>query len=184
MSQFGYLYIVREKKIMKKIGIIIGLITLLITGCENSNNNNNNSPLLGVWVTESCVQASDSNGSPINLWLKALYEFTTQGTIRFGLEEYTDSNCVTLSNVVDPAESQVPISFTDQGEVLLQEGINGGGLLIEMGTGAQFVSIDAFYTINSNVLCFSDAFTFEALTFSVSQSGTDAIDFNNCLTRP
>lgn len=169
---------------MKIIGIILSLTTLLIGGCENSNNDSSNSPLLGVWVTESCEQASDNTGAPVNVWLKSLYEFTDQGSIRVGREEYTESNCSTASNLVEPSEGQVPIKYTDQGQVLLQEGINGGSLFIEMGEGAQLVSLDAFYSINNGSLCFSDAFTFEALTFGISQSGTDAIDFSNCLTRP
>ena len=168
---------------MKSRSIIIGLVALLTTGC-NSDSNTNISPLLGIWVTESCAQASDSNGIPVNVWVKSLYEFTTYGTIRLGREEYTDSNCVTFSDVVAPAEAQIPITYTDQGQVLLQEGIAGGDLLIEMGEGAQFLSVKAFYTINNGSLCFSDAFTFEATTFGISQSGTDAIDFNNCLTMP
>lgn len=140
--------------------------------------------MLGIWITESCERASDSNGVLVNTWLKALYEFTAYGTIRIGHERYTDSNCSSPSDTMDPAEAQIPITFTDQGEVLLQEGVDGGGLLIEMGEGQQFVSIEAFYTINNDSLCFSDAFTFEALEFGISQTGTDAIDFENCLTMP
>jgi hypothetical protein len=166
---------------MKRRSIIFVIVALLTTGC-NSDNNTNSSPLLGIWITESCAQASDSNGMPVNVWVKALYEFTTFGTIRVGREVYTDSNCVTLSDTVDPAESQIPIRYADQGQVLLQEGITGGNLLIEMNDGAQLLSVEAFYTINNGALCFSDAFTFEATVFGISQSGTDAIDFNNCLT--
>jgi hypothetical protein len=162
--------------------ITVGIIGLLATGC-NDNNDTNSSPLLGVWVTESCEQASDDNGMFVNLWLKGLYEFTKYGTIREGYEEYTDSGCEILNDTVEPYEDTVPITYTDQGQVVLQEGINGDALLIEMGEGTELVSVDGFYTINSGSLCFSDAFTFEATVFGITQSGEEAIDFEHCLTK-
>jgi hypothetical protein len=162
--------------------ITIGIIGLLATGC-NGNNDTNSSPLLGVWVTESCEQASDSNGMFVNFWLKGLYEFTEHGTLLKGYEEYTDSSCEIPHDTVEPHEDTIPITYTDQGQVVLQEGINGGELVIEMGEGTGLVSVDGFYTINSGSLCFSDAFTFEATEFGITQSGADAIDFDHCLTK-
>jgi len=162
--------------------IILVLSLILLSGCGggDSNNTDTTSSLVGVWVTESCEQASDSNGTLQNIWIKGLYEFTNQGKVLLGKELYLDSNCITISSTQTPAEQITPITYKDQGSRLLQEGINGGGLQISN----QSLSIDAFYTINNNSLCFSDAFTFEALKFGISQSGTDAIDFNKCLTTP
>ena len=165
--------------------LVITVILTILSGCGGGTDETQPaSPLIGVWITESCEQASDSNGTLVNIWLKALYEFTTQGEILIGREEYSDSNCVTHNNTVEPTTLNTSVTYQDRGTKLLQEGIDGGGLLIEMGTGNQFVSVDAFYTINNSLLCFSDAFAFEALGFGVSESGTDAIDFNNCLIMP
>ncbi len=167
---------------MKVTGTLI-IISFLIVGCQGDRSNNI-SPLLGNWITNSCEQASDSGGSPINKWLVGLFEFTPQGTIRFGHKEYADSDCVTLNSSVAPANGDIPVMYNDKGPQTLQEGIEGDKLLIEMGSGDQFVSREAYYTINDGKLCFSDAFTFEALKFGISESGADAIDFSHCLVRP
>jgi hypothetical protein len=132
---------------MNRLVITICLNALLVVGCGNSDSNSS-SPLPGLWITEACDQASDSNGSPVMVWIKSIYEFTSLGTIRIGLEEYTDSSCQVSGNVIEPTESQALITYIDQGEVLLQEGIEGGSLLIDMSTDMQSMSMDAFYTIN------------------------------------
>lgn len=169
---------------MKISGILSSLILLLLTGCEN-NNNGDQSPLLGAWVTESCDQASDSNGAPIDLWVKGLYEFTAQDTIRFGHEGYSDSNCTILvTTSTTPSEVGFSTAYQDLGSQMLQEGVNGGGLLIGVSTGGEYLPIDGYYIINNNSLCFSDVFTFEALGFGISEVGLSAIDFDHCLIRP
>ncbi|MDH5446841.1 MAG: hypothetical protein OEY52_14925 [Gammaproteobacteria bacterium] len=168
------------------ISILLVISLIILSGCGSGDTNNTqpSTPLLGVWVTESCEQISDKNEVPQNIWFKGLYEFTDQGKILLGAEQYSDSNCITHSKTRTPAEVNVPITYQDHGPQTLQEGINGGGLLIEIGEGDQLISTDAFYTIQNNSLCFSDAFTFEALKFSNSGPGTEAIDFDNCLVRP
>ena len=165
---------------MKITEIILSLTALLIAGCEDSNNN---SPLSGIWVTESCDQASDINGSPVNLWLKALYEFTAQGTIRLGREQYSDSNCITLTSTTEPADTANPIIYQDHGSLTLQEGIEGHRINISFASQGLSLDVEAFYTINNGILCFSEAYTFEPTGFGVSQAGSTAIDFNNCLIK-
>jgi len=163
----------------------------MIVACsENDGNPSNNhssnitSSLIGTWTTESCEQGTDINGSLVSIWSRGLYEFTSTGTIKKGNETYLDSNCVSLNNTQLPSELPEPVIFNDLGELLLQEGINGGSLFIQMTFGSQTQSNTAFYTINSNSLCFSDVFAFQALTFSVYPSGSTAINFNRCLTQP
>lgn len=165
---------------MKGTGII-GLCVFLLIGCESSNTN---SSLPGVWQTESCQQATDSNGQPVNIWAKGIYDFTSQGTIRIGHKSYTDSNCSLLSTSQEPTEFPVTVTFQDKGQLILQEGINGSSLYIEMHTPGQMQSFDGFYTINSGSLCFSEAFRFEVFTFAVVPFDVVDINFNNCLTRP
>lgn len=166
---------------MNKLNLLAIILTML-SGCGGGDSNNT-SPLIGIWITESCEQASDNNGTLQNIWLKGLFEFTNQGKILIGNEIYSDSNCITQTNNT-PLTEVIPVTYQDHGSQTLQEGIEGGGLLIETGTGNQILSIDAFYTINNNSLCFSDVFTFEALGFGASEARTIAIDFDNCLTRP
>jgi hypothetical protein len=167
---------------MNKLTITLCLNVLLVVGCDD-NDSDSRSPLLGTWITEACEQAYDSNGLPVNIWIKSIYEFTSLGAIRIGLEEHTDPSCQKSSNVLEPTENLTLISYIDQGEVLLQEGISGGSLYIDMSNATESLSIDSFYTINDGTLCFSGAFTFGALTFGITQTGTDAIDFENCLVR-
>jgi len=166
--------------------ILITILFVVIPGCGGggADDAQSTSPLIGTWVTESCEQASDSNDMLLNTWAKGLYEFTNQGTIRIGNEQYSDSNCTVPGSTQAPSDTAIPIIYKDNGSQLLQEGINGAGLLIEVGTGSQVSSVDAFYTINNNSLCFSDAFTFEALTFGISEIGASSIDFGSCLSRP
>jgi len=165
---------------MEKMGKTGILLTLLFTiGCDNNSGSplfdNGGSPLLGIWQTESCKQVT-------TIWIKGIYEFTTQGTIRLGNKTYNDANCSQLSLYQEPGELPNPVIFQDKGQQLLQEGIEGGGLYIEMPIYNNTQSFDGFYTINNSVLCFSDAFTLEADIFAVMPGLVD-IDFNNCLTR-
>ena len=158
--------------------ILVTLLLVAIIGCQHSDSDQELSPLVGQWITESCDQVS-------NHWTKAIYEFTAQGTIRLGNELYSDSNCIVLVTALPPEESiAVPMTYQDHGPRLLQEGIDGRSISIQMGKNDQIASADAFYTINNGSLCFSDSITLEAVTFGVAQSGGDAIDFDNCLTRP
>lgn len=168
---------------MKTTSSLIALC-LLLGGCPSHDTGTNQSPLVGAWISDSCEQSFDSSGSPVNAWIRSLYEFTSQGTIRLGREEYADANCVTLHGSVAPVELDVPVMYVDKGPQALLEGIEGAGLVIEMGSGEQLLSVEAYYTINGGKLCLSDAFTFEALRFGISESGNDAIDFSHCLIRP
>jgi len=153
---------------------------LVLSGCGSSSDDES-TPLVGKWITEACEQVSDTNNVLVDVWARGIYEFTEQGAILFGLEIYSDSNCITFSST---QSGNSAADYNDLGPLQLQEGVDGGSLVIEMGTGTQFLSIDAFYTISNNVLCFSDAFTFEVFSFGIAESGTTAIDFNNCLAKP
>ena len=164
---------------MKVALSVISFVTLL-SGCgDASNNNGSSSALVGVWETKSCEQASDNNGVLQNMWVKALYEFTSQGKILLGTKQYQDANCITLNSTTVPTEIKVPVSYWDQGSRLLSEGINGGGLSITM----QLLTIDGFYNINNNTLCFSDAFTFGSIKFAIAEAGLTSINFSRCLIK-
>ena len=168
---------------MNKI-IPVVLLSAVLSGCGGGDSDPFTSPLLGVWITELCEQAIDNNGVPVDSWVRGLYEFTVQGTIRRGSEVYSDANCVTLVSTTAPSDLTVPFTYKDNGPELLQEGINGAALFVEFGSGDQVASVNGFYTINNGSLCFSEAFTFGVSTIGVSESGSLSINFNNCLARP
>ncbi|MES9834125.1 MAG: hypothetical protein ABW139_17955 [Candidatus Thiodiazotropha sp. DIVDIV] len=170
------------------ITLVVAFFT--ITGCGNDDSRSNDteqSPLLGVWLTESCEPVPQNETNVTTRWAKSYYEFTSFDTIRIKLELFSDSDC-TLNypthETEEPIENPIPITYLDTGELLLQEGVSGGGMTINFGVAEQQVSVDAFYTINQGRLCFSDAFTFEVLKFGISEIGQAEIDFENCLTRP
>lgn len=169
-----------EMPVRQKMKLLINIIVIsvFLLGC-----NNNSSPLVGSWVTESCEQLSDESGSLLNIWAKGIYEFTNQSTILFSPEVYSDANCENLSNPQPNIIGESSVTYIDLGQELLQEGIDGGGLTIIFDTGSQSFSFDGYYTINNNVMCLSDSFTFGALGLSVSQAGSDAIDFGACLLK-
>jgi hypothetical protein len=169
---------------MKLKSITTILLTLFIISCGNDNDSDTSPLLGGIWATESCGQAEDSNGAPVDRWAIGLYKFTIGGTIQSGHRFYSDSDCTQLIETQSPSDLDVPVTYEDTGEQRLQEGIDGRGLTINFGQADDFITVDGFYTINEGSLCFSDAFTFEPTRFGVSEAGTDEIDFEHCLTRP
>ncbi|MET0026043.1 MAG: hypothetical protein ABW101_00280 [Candidatus Thiodiazotropha sp.] len=166
---------------MERAILRYGLVGILLSGC-NSDGKQNETPLIAVWVTDSCEQALYETGQPSNTWVRGLYQFTHEGSLLVGYEMYADASCFSVSSKKLPFDPQLTISFSDDGPVTLEEGIIGHPLTITMGEGDQLVSVDAYYTINDGSLCVSDAFTLEALSFGISPTGMDAIDFEHCLT--
>lgn len=156
-------------------------VSLLVAGCVNDGGSDETSPVAGAWITESCEQVSDSGGSLVNVWMKGLYEFSSEGIIRIGHQGYADADCVTLGESVAPADT--PVTYVDKGPQMLQEGIEGAGLNVTVDIPDHFSSVDGYYLISGGRLCFSDRFVFEATTFGVSGLGGDAIDFSQCLVR-
>ena len=167
----------------------------MLSGC-GGDNDSSQSVLVGVWMTEACDQATDSNGALINIWGKGLYEFTTtetitvdqvtfssQGTIRLGQLMYSDSNCVTATDTNVPAEIDPPVLYADGGQELLQEGIPGNKLIISLTAPNSIQRVSGFYTLDTGSLCFSEYFAFEPFSFDVSPMGPTGIDFENCLVK-
>ena len=170
---------------MKQLGIFL---SILLAGCDDTHNSSPlyTSPLIGTWITESCEQAVDINMMPIDTWVKGLYKFTDQGTIQVGKNNYYDSDCINLSFSYPPYERINPnehTKYVDNGELLLQEGINGNSLLIENSLSFYNKPLSFFFTIHNNILCFSDAIKFEAQVFSITTDGSESINFINCLIK-
>ncbi len=161
-------------------GLIAASLLLFLSACDN---NTSSSPLVGNWITESCEQMSDTNGAPMDFWVRGLYEFSAKGKIRLGMRGYSDSNCQTQMQYTSPGPQDAPFTFEDLGETFLQEGIEGRGLRVSVVSVSQSLEVSAYYVIDNNKACFSEAFTFHARRTGVSESGADAIDFDNCLRR-
>ncbi len=81
--------------------IILSVIAILLTSCENSNKK---SALIGTWVTDRCDQAVSLSGEPLPKWSMGLYEFTNQGDIEFGRLTYNDSSCQDLDEERSPSK--------------------------------------------------------------------------------
>ena len=156
--------------------------SVFISSCGGSDGDV--SPLVGTWETEKCELASDLGSTTVNSWVKGIYEFTSSGRILLGKEIYEDSNCVVQKQLIDTSESPDYIRYYDRGEVLLEEGIDGHELTIDMDSGSQPMSISAFFTINGGELCFSRAYIFEPSRFGMYESANPEIDFDNCLRKP
>ena len=161
-------------------GLITISLLLFLSACEN---NTAISPLAGNWITESCEQADDANGKPLDFWVRGLYEFSAAGNILLGTRGYSDSNCQTQVQYRPPAPLDTAFTFEDLGEAFLQEGIEGRGLRVRMASASRSLEVSGYYVVDNNRACFSEAFTFHARRIGVSESGTDAIDFGNCLRR-
>lgn len=157
---------------------IITILALALMSCgggDSTSNTNTTSELVGIWTTQEC-KSIDS------IWIKSIYEFTNTGSILLGIEQFSDANCITSIERNDPTASTVTtFVFEDSGSILLEEGIEGGGMKITFTTASTELAVSAYYTINNNILCFSEAFTFEAGLFGISESGESAINFSSCL---
>lgn len=121
------------------------------------------------------------------LWAKGEYEFTSFGTIYFESKAYYDADCtLPHTTVVDPVPVHLyePVTYQDLGEKMLQVGITGRGIFIEMTFDGERYPADAFFfTINQDSLYFSEVLVFEALRFGTEMYSSMDIDFETCLTR-
>ncbi len=155
-------------------------ISVVITSCSNSSSEN--TELIGHWKTQACTQATDSNDVLVDAWFKADYEFTSNGSIFFNRERYSDAQCIVKAQTIvnpDPVAS-----YRDQGETTLQEGMQGHGFTISFPTPGNTSEVDGFYTVNNGVLCFSGIYIFEPLKFGFSEvAGDSAINFDDCLVQ-
>jgi hypothetical protein len=176
--------------IMKKIptfALLIVLFSIITYGnSHGSENNTNQSPLIGQWISNSCKQFQDDSGAYVDHWARFIYKFTAHGTIQVTFNAYLDSECSQLDETYKNEGSinlDETLFYRDTGEHTLSEGISGRGLTISISENEVEASADAFYTINNRSLCFSKAFSFDALSFGLSEMGDTGIDFEHCLSR-
>lgn len=162
----------------------LGLFSIytLLVGCDSASTEQ--SPLAGVWVPTSCEQPESVNSVTSDVWVSNVFQFTADGEILLGQREYTDADCGSLKSSTQPERmDEFTVRYSDKGPQQLEEGISGRKLTIEVESTKNQFSVDAYFTINDGLACFSDVFTFKALSFAVSQGGMEAIDFEHCLQR-
>ena len=165
---------------MNKIILLVISFTLLSScGGGGSNNDDPTSPLIGVWITESCDIQFE------NIWIKGIYEFTSSGEINYERKAYEDSNCITL---IDPSRYIYGFPYTatyqDLGEQTLIEGIAGNNIAIEItDITNNKTSANGYYTIRNNTLCLSSYFIFNSSGYSVNEAGVENIDFGTCIVK-
>ncbi|MCG7984820.1 MAG: hypothetical protein JAY90_18965 [Candidatus Thiodiazotropha lotti] len=161
----------------------------LLNGCNDDNNSENRteqSPLVGLWVTESCEHVEQEESNTTQIWAKGSYEFTSFGAMYMEPKAYYDSDCTRprpQANDPAPIHLYQPDTYQDLGETMLQEGIIGRSLIIEFNFDGVKYPIDAYFTINQDRLCFSEVLILEALRFGFENDGSTDIDFEACLIR-
>jgi hypothetical protein len=158
---------------------LISIIFLLhITSCTSQNSE---SSIVGTWKTQSCVEHSELSG----LWLKATYQFTTEGSISFQSNGFTDSDCITPINP-DHYIYGFPYSatYTTLTNGYTPEGLNGTSIAIEItGWSPENITATGYFTINNNQLCFSNVFTFNSEGYTINTEGNENINFESCLVK-
>ena len=161
---------------MKPLLIII--VFIHIASCSSQNNESN---IVGTWKTQPCVAHSELSG----LWLKATYEFTTEGSITYQSNGFTDSDCVTPINP-DHYIYGFPYNaiYTSTGAGITPDGLQGIGIVIQItGPTNEIASSEGYYTITNNTLCFSNVFIFNANGYSINTEGNKNINFESCLAK-
>ncbi|PUB89292.1 MAG: hypothetical protein DBP00_02995 [gamma proteobacterium symbiont of Ctena orbiculata] len=99
-------------------------------------------------MTQSCEQVEGIEAGMPQLWAKGEYEFTSFGTIYFESKAYYDADCtLPHTTVVDPVPVHLyePVTYQDLGEKMLQVGITGRGIFIEMTFDGERYPADAFF---------------------------------------
>jgi len=150
-----------------------------IISCDNSGD----PELIGNWKTLACEQAKDRNDVPYESWARGNYEFTSLGTLIFYPETYDDSQCINISETQNPISFEGSVTYQDNGQVTLQEGISGHAFTLSIFAEQETHEFNGFYSISNGKLCFSSMFRFDSFGFGVFSSGEDAIDFEICLTK-
>jgi hypothetical protein len=166
------------------------IVIFLMAGCNSNDNSAERSPLNGYWITDVCEHVEWNSDMPAympsnEMWVKGIYEFKYGGQIRQFLQYYPDSSCTGDIELYEPTlEPNKYPTFADLGEETLEEGIQGGRILIDfpMIPNVLLGSVEGFYTINSGSLCFSQNLHFNAMSWGISEVGDTNIDFEQCLT--
>ena len=166
------------------IHVPIILLSIFLSGCHHDNSDNDKSVLLGNWITEACEQSVNSDGGLINQWAQGIYLFQSNGDIEMSFRSFSDSSC---SGEYEPIQRTVvtnfSLTFIDNGKVTLEEGIEGGSISVTFDFEEQNMVTEGFYTINSELLCFSDNLNFDPNGISTSEAEYSSIDFEKCMSK-
>jgi hypothetical protein len=143
---------------------------------DNTNNTDNSAGInisSKIWMTSNCIQ--DDAG----VYFKSLYEFTADGTILQGFQDFQDTSCTTPKDETVLPYNQLT-TYTDGGSTTLQDGTNGNLITIAF---SDILTVDGFYTITSqNTLCFTSNFSINTGDFRNIPGPAEPVDYNNCLT--
>lgn len=170
---------------MKSISAIIFTIILFCTGCDTDNTP---PPIEGKWVTQACEQTSDSPNPGLSRWSKGTYEFTTERELLIGSISYTDADCITHISTQAGTIANTQISFSHLGATSVEEGVEAFGLSLLPYRDDRETVYDGVYTINNNILCLSETFSFGVTGYHLSGLSGEPdkirIDFTKCLEKP
>ena len=101
------------------------------------------------------------------------------------MQFYTGSTCTVATTLFEPDNVGETYSYIDTGATTLEEGIDGNKFSLIFSQGTSPTSIDGFYNINNNVLCFSDGYIFKPYFVGLngSASTTNNINFEQCFVK-
>lgn len=158
--------------------IWIAFIGFVLISC---NETNSTSSIIGNWITDACTQLTDNNSQPVNVWAKSTYTFQANGDIYLDPTSYSDSNCITESGAIQSGPLLVA-TFLDLGAVTASQGMDVMSINITFTSAPAPYTTSGFYKITGGALCLSQAYQFNAGSFSISNADDTEIDFTHCLS--
>lgn len=140
--------------------------------------------IVGCWVTEACAQLTGQNGGPIEQWGNTKALFARDGSFKFSLQRFNNTSCAGKPNGT-MAPDNVRISYIAIEPKQDESGVEANQLAVTSIFGDEEpFDIQTLYLISDNYrLCLSENFMLTGHSLSVSQSNSQAIDFNSCLVR-
>jgi hypothetical protein len=123
-------------------------------------------------MTSECIQ--DPNGT----YYKSLYQFTSDGQVLYGWQNFQDTSCTTSANTVLPSNNLG--TYQNLGSQTLPDGTQGYGFRFT----SEGTSYDGFFALtDNNTLCFPTNLSFRTEGRYVNPEDTSpSVDYEHCLT--
>ncbi len=125
-----------------------------------------------IWMSSLCKQ--DNEG----VYFLSLYQFTSDGQVLMGYQDFQDSSCSTRATTqLLPSDNKG--SYTVLSSETLQDGTPGH----KMNATIDGRTIDAYFAITTeSKLCFSPNLVLQTVEGTVIGNPTPTLDYQNCLS--
>jgi hypothetical protein len=179
-----------SKRKLKRYVLALHLIfALVLTGCGGGGGGDNDPPSVDnttdtvnqdsnditayTWMTLDCIQ--DNYGT----YYKSLYQFTSDGQVLHGWQDFQDSSCTARAdtNLLPSTDFG---TYQSLGSQTLPDGSQGYGLRYT-GDGESY---DGFFTLpDNNTLCSSSNISFRTEALYIDPDDTSpSVDYEHCLS--